>query len=411
MAGLLDFYGDPQANMALAAGLLSGGNFGTAMGRGMAGAQAVQMAEQERRLRESQARENEMRAQAYRDKVEAEKANAQRDAQFQQALQKGVPLPQLAQYFPDKVDLLKKLADAPNFGRQSVARTIDGTDEQGRPVTYQVDQFGERIGGGIGQWKAPVQVNQGDRQTFVNPVDMKPMGSFGLNMSPSERDASARGWASNGMARERLNMDRQSQVSDSGGPGQAELAKQFGKAPAGFRWKDDGSQEMIPGGPADMKQGASGAKIQDAKDVIDLLNQAAPLLKKSTGSYLGAGVDMGAQAFGISTPGARAAAELKALQGALISKMPKMTGPQSDKDVQLYREMAGQIGDPTIPVETREAAARTIRTLNERYAGQQAQPTKRVTLSDIAETARRSGKSTADVTAAFRAKGYEIGGN
>jgi hypothetical protein len=37
------------------------------MGRGMANAQAVQMAEQERRLRESQARENEMRAQAYRD--------------------------------------------------------------------------------------------------------------------------------------------------------------------------------------------------------------------------------------------------------------------------------------------------------------------------------------------------------
>ena len=34
MAGLLDFYSDPQANMALAAGLLSGGNFGQAMGRG-----------------------------------------------------------------------------------------------------------------------------------------------------------------------------------------------------------------------------------------------------------------------------------------------------------------------------------------------------------------------------------------
>lgn len=197
MAGLLDFYADPQANMALAAGLLSGGNFGQALGRGMAGAQAVQLAEQERRLRESQARENEMRAQSYRDKVEAEKASAQRDAMFQEALQKGVSPAQLAQFFPEKVDLLKKLADAPNFGRQAVVRTIDGTDEQGRPVTYQVDQFGERIGGGIGQWKAPIQVNQGDRQTFVNPVDMKPLGAFGINMSPSERDASARGWASN----------------------------------------------------------------------------------------------------------------------------------------------------------------------------------------------------------------------
>ena len=356
MAGLLDFYGDPQANMALAAGLLSGGNFGQSFGRGLAGAQAVQIAEQEKRLREAQANEYAMRADRAKQEQAQQAAASQRDQQFQQALQKGVPPAQLAQYFPEKVDLLKKLADAPNFGRQAVARTIDGTDENGRPVTYQVDQFGERIGGGIGQWKAPVQVNQGDRQTFVNPVDLKPMGSFGLNMSPSERDASARGWASNGIAQQRLAMDK------------AELGNGQ-KPPAGYRWKPDGTMEPIPGGPADMKLTGPGAKIQDAKEVLSILDMAEPLLKKSTGSYLGAGIDAGARAFGVSTPGAEAAAELKALQGALVSKMPKMSGPQSDKDVQLYREMAGQIGDPTIPVATRQAAMQTIRVLNEKYAG------------------------------------------
>jgi len=356
MAGLLDFYGDPQANMALAAGLLSGGNFGQSFGRGLAGAQAVQIAEQEKRLREAQANEYAMRADRAKQEQAQQAAASQRDQQFQQALQKGVPPAQLAQYFPEKVDLLKKLADAPNFGRQAVARTIDGTDENGRPVTYQVDQFGERIGGGIGQWKAPVQVNQGDRQTFVNPVDLKPMGSFGLNMSPSERDASARGWASNGIAQQRLAMDK------------AELGNGQ-KPPAGYRWKPDGTMEPIPGGPADMKLTGPGAKIQDAKEVLSILDMAEPLLKKSTGSYLGAGIDAGARAFGVSTPGAEAAAELKALQGALVSKMPKMSGPQSDKDVQLYREMAGQIGDPTLPVKTRQAAANTVRMLNEKYAG------------------------------------------
>ena len=50
-------------------------------------------------------------------------------------------------------------------------------------------------------------------------------------------------------------------------------------------------------------------------------------------------------------------------------KMPKMTGPQSDKDVQLYREMAGQVGDPMVPRAQRQAAAATIRKLNEKYAG------------------------------------------
>jgi len=195
--GLLDFYGDPRANMALAAGLLSGGNFGQAMGRGIAGAQAVQMAEQERKLRESQARENEMRAQSYRDKVEAEKASAQRDAQFQDALQKGVPIPQLAQYFPDKVDLLKKLADAPNFGRQAVARTVDVELPGGGKGVRQLDQYGNPVAEDVQGYVAPQGVNLGGKYVCTKPTAGQ---SFDITMSPSERDASARGWARNSIA-------------------------------------------------------------------------------------------------------------------------------------------------------------------------------------------------------------------
>ncbi len=110
-------------------------------------------------------------------------------------------------------------------------------------------------------------------------------------------------------------------------------------------------------------------RVTEATDVLSMLNDAEKLIPKSTGSYAGAAADEAARAFGISTPGAQSAAELKALQGALVSKMPKMSGPQSDKDVLLYREMAGQIGDPTIPAATKLAAINTIRRLNERYAG------------------------------------------
>lgn len=110
-------------------------------------------------------------------------------------------------------------------------------------------------------------------------------------------------------------------------------------------------------------------KIADAKDVLDLLEQARPLIAASTGSYTGAGLDALAQGVGLSTPGAQAAAQLKALEGALVSKMPKMSGPQSDKDVLLYRQMAGQIGDPTVPPETKLAAMETIREINRRSAG------------------------------------------
>ena len=108
--------------------------------------------------------------------------------------------------------------------------------------------------------------------------------------------------------------------------------------------------------------------VTEAKESLSLINQAEKLLDKATASLTGTGVDVLAGAVGVSTEGAKAAAQLKAIQGALVSKMPKMSGPQSDKDVLLYREMAGQVGDSTLPVNTRKAALETIREIQERYA-------------------------------------------
>jgi hypothetical protein len=51
-----------------------------------------------------------------------------------------------------------------------------------------------------------------------------------------------------------------------------------------------------------------------------------------------------------------------------------MSGPQSDKDVLLYKQMAGQIGDPTLPAAQKKAAMDTILKLNSQYAGVPYQP-------------------------------------
>jgi hypothetical protein len=79
---------------------------------------------------------------------------------------------------------------------------------------------------------------------------------------------------------------------------------------------------------------------------------------------------MVAGAFGHATKGAQAAAQLKALEGAIMMAQPRMEGPQSDKDVALYRQMAGAIGDSTIPIETRRAALQTVYQLHQKYASQ-----------------------------------------
>jgi hypothetical protein len=70
---------------------------------------------------------------------------------------------------------------------------------------------------------------------------------------------------------------------------------------------------------------------------------------------------------GIDSDANKADAQLAVIQGALVSKMPKMSGPQSDKDVLLYREMAGEIANPNISAQARKAAAETVRGIQKAY--------------------------------------------
>lgn len=110
-------------------------------------------------------------------------------------------------------------------------------------------------------------------------------------------------------------------------------------------------------------------QMSGAKNVLGLLDDAEQHLANATGSYIGAGVDVGARAAGIATQGAKQIAALKTIEGALLSQMPRMEGPQSNYDVQNYKEAAGQLGDPTVPVAIKRVAIKTIRTIQQRYVG------------------------------------------
>jgi hypothetical protein len=105
-------------------------------------------------------------------------------------------------------DVVKALAESANYGRAKVARTIKGIGPDGKEYEYQTDEYGQKVGDGLAQYRAPLSVNQGDRTTFADPYSLKPIGEFRTNMSLSEKDASARGWASNSVARDRLAFDK-----------------------------------------------------------------------------------------------------------------------------------------------------------------------------------------------------------
>lgn len=126
---------------------------------------------------------------------------------------------------------------------------------------------------------------------------------------------------------------------------------------------------------ANGQQLSAGGASDDEKQRIEKLNvslnEAEKYLNNATGSGVGKLVDDTANFFGFSTKGSIATAQLGTVGGQIVALMPKMSGPQSDKDVEMYKQMAGKLENPTIPIAERKAALQAIRSLNAKYAKMQ----------------------------------------
>jgi hypothetical protein len=272
-------------------------------------------------------------------------------------------------------DVLKKLAESGDWGRAEVARVLDTADQQGRPQQQQFDKFGRSVGSTLAKPYEKKMVNTGGAQVGYDPYTLGLTGqSIANTMTPGEMASNRVAQANLGLSQARLNFDKSQ--AEGGGPnggvqyittptGIIAVPKKPGAGPIQGTPVTDAAGLPVGG----TEGGSKSQRVAEAKDAIALLDQADKLIDKSTSSYAGVGVDQGARVFGVATPGAEAAAQLRALEGALIAKMPKMSGPQSDKDVLLYKQMAGQIGDPTIPAATKKAALSTIREIQNRAAG------------------------------------------
>lgn len=91
------------------------------------------------------------------------------------------------------------------------------------------------------------------------------------------------------------------------------------------------------------------------------IDSARSILQGATGnvpteSGIGTGIDYLASLVGWTPDGAKEADQLRVAGGSLVRMVPRFEGPQSDKDVAYYKEVAGRIGDSTIPVARRLAA-------------------------------------------------------
>lgn len=136
-----------------------------------------------------------------------------------------------------------------------------------------------------------------------------------------------------------------------------------GKPPPGYRWKPDGSQEPIPGGPADIKAGAEGEKrearkaaaAQQAESVLSAVRDAKGMI-----GYTTAG--LGSMTSGIPGSSAR----------DLSAKLQTVKANLGFDRLQQMREMSptgGALGQ--VAVQELQALQATVSSLDQGQSPQQ----------------------------------------
>lgn len=288
---------------------------------------------------------------------------------------------------------IAKYAQLPKAGMSKVARTVDVPGADGNKQTMQYDEYGQPVGQAINSYVAPQLVDTGATKQFAVPTAGQ---SFSVSMSPAEQAANARGWANvgakqqqNSILQETNNINKEAARVQivQGADGQSYLIdKGTGQArPA--QMQGGGTVQSGPLAEAAVKNQKNMGKLGE------LIQQARQVLPDATASGMGAQRDSMARYFGQSTPNSQAAAKLSAIGGNMLMMMPRMEGPQSDKDVENYKLMVGKVGDPTIPTAERAAAMDALEEIISRNTGQAApQQAKQPAAQKASKTIQRTGK-------------------
>lgn len=109
--------------------------------------------------------------------------------------------------------------------------------------------------------------------------------------------------------------------------------------------------------------------INNAKDSFDYLKQAAQILatNKPSSGRLENIVTGTREFFGGGGEASKTDAQLNVLAGGLTMKQPRFEGPQGVLDVQLYQKLAGDVGNPNVPIASRLGAIEQMIGLQKKY--------------------------------------------
>jgi hypothetical protein len=108
-------------------------------------------------------------------------------------------------------------------------------------------------------------------------------------------------------------------------------------------------------------------KGKTVEGVLDLIDQAKKILPRATSGYAQSAFTGITSAAGVSTKKSEADTQLNVIAAGLVSNVPRMEGPQSDKDVKMYKEAAGNVGDSSVPYKSRLSALKQVERINKKY--------------------------------------------
>lgn len=173
--------------------------------------------------------------------------------------------------------------------------------------------------------------------------------------------------SANQIAEARLNLDRARVENDRIGVQQAErrlrVLEEEARQRSDPEFRSQIAAAEAAGAAAGRQQVERASTLGEINTVVSELERALDkggLIDRSTGSGIGALIDVGAGFIGQSPSGSIAISQLRPIADLVLKIVPRFEGPQSNADTQSYREAAGQLADPTIPNDRRRAAAEEI---------------------------------------------------
>lgn len=204
---------------------------------------------------------------------------------------------------------------------------------------------------------------KGGFNAFLNQMSDKDKAQIGIDR------------ARLGIAQQQLAYDTGIGMPGMGGGGQVNMGGQGG-ANSQFAPKTMPQYEYNPSLSPKQNQEQAGKfaetmskNVTNAKDSFDLMKEASKVLSSnvaSSGRLSSIGTGVG-EFFGADSKASQADAQLNMLSGALTMKQPRFEGPQGVLDVTLYQKLAGDLGNPNIPIPSRLATMQQMVNLQKKY--------------------------------------------